>query len=260
MGHLHGNQSHLPVSRNYLICILLFLFGLPAAAQEKPGHFFNVSFEYGIHLPAADMQDRFGLNFQLGSHLEMMHGNSHFLYGASFHMLFGSVVREDVLANLRTTDGGIIGNDRRFADIGLRQRGFSTQAYVGKIFNLNDRHYASGIKVTLGAGLLQHKVRIQDNSRTVTELFGEYVKGYDRLTNGISTNMFLGYQHLGRNRRINFLVGFDLIVAFTESRRDFDFLLMEKDTQKRIDILSGFKAGWIMPIGAGKKGGGEIIY
>lgn len=246
--------------RKTIILLLFWLASFYAVGQKSPPSFFNMSFEYGIHLPLADMQDRFGMNFQLGGHLERMHSKSKILYGSSFHFLFGSVVREDVLANLRTTDGGIIGNDRRFANVGLRERGFNAQLYFGKIFNLVEGHYASGIKLTVGAGLLQHKIRIQDNSRTVAELSGDYIKGYDRLTNGLSANLFLGYQHLGKNRRINFIAGMDFIAAFTQSRRDFDFLLMRKDDTQRTDLLVGFKAGWILPIGAGAQEAGDIIY
>ncbi len=249
-----------PVTGKFIFTLILGLALSHAFGQQRPPSFFNISFEYGIHLPLGDMKDRFGTNFQLGGHLERMHSKSKILYGASFHFLFGNVVKEDVLANLRTTDGGIIGNDRRFANVGLRERGFNAQAYIGKIFNLVDGHYASGIKLTLGAGLLQHKIRIQDNSSTVAELSGDYIKGYDRLTNGFSANAFLGYQHLGKNRRINFIAGFDFVLAFTESRRDFDFLLMRKDDRKRTDMLAGFKVGWIMPIGAGAQEAGDIIY
>jgi hypothetical protein len=134
------------------------------------------------------------------------------------------------------------------------------QIYFGKIFQLSDKHYTSGIKSTFGIGILQHKIRVQDDSRSVTELTGEYLKGYDRLTNGLSLTAFLGYQHLDKNRRMNFLAGFDFSLAFTQNRRDFDFATMQKDNLERVDILAGFKIGWIMPIGSRGKAPEQIIY
>lgn len=244
-----------------ILIFFFFFLNVTTYAQDFPSKLYHVSFEYGVHAPGADLKDRFGTNFQAGIHIERIQLKSGLLFGLSSHFLFGNVVKEDVLTNLRTSDGGIIGNDRLFATVVLRQRGLNTQAYIGKIFKVIDGHYSSGIKITIGAGVLQHKIRVQDDSRSVTELTGEYLKGYDRLTNGLAINTFIGYQHIGKNRRINFIAGFDFVMAFTQSRRDFDFALMMADETRRTDMLSGFKVGWMLPIGAGaERTPEEIIY
>ncbi len=218
-----------------------------------------MSFEYGVQVPGGDLDERFGTNSRIGTHLEAILTNSKFLFGGETSFIFGTDVKEDVLANLRTSDGEIIGNNRTFGDVLTRQRGMQLNAYLGKIFQLGKGKSLSGIKVTGGLGLLQHKIRIQDDSRTIAQLTGDYIKGYDRLTNGLSFNFFLGYQYLGSNRRINFLLGIDMTIANTQSRRDFDFATMMKDEQKRKDSLIGLKAGWILPIGSGRTAE-EIIY
>ena len=220
----------------------------------------NVSFEYGVQKSMADLKDRFGSSFELGGHFELISGKNLLVFGASGHFIFGNDVKEDVLENLRTTEGQIIGNDRQFASVFLRQRGFNTQFYVGKLFNFLEQHPISGIKATIGVGLIQHRIRVQDDSRTVTQLTGDYLKGYDRLTNGLSLNSFLGYQHMNRQGRVNFLAGFDLSVGFTKNRRDFDFSTFQKDDQNRIDILAGFKVGWMLTIGGSRIAADQIIY
>lgn len=244
----------------YLTFILVFFLHLHLGAQQESKKLVNMSFEYGVQVPFGEMSDRFGTNFQIGSHVEMIQENSQFLLGTSFHLIFGNRVKEDVLINLRTSDGGIIGNDRQFATVSLRERGFQSQLYLGKIFQVVRGHFSSGIKSTIGLGILQHKIRVQDDSRSVTELTGDYLKGYDRLTNGLSIMAFLGYQHLDKNRRLNVLAGFDFSYAFTQNRRDFDFVSMQKDEEKRVDILAGFKIGMMMPIGGGIKNPERILY
>ncbi|MDX1409423.1 MAG: hypothetical protein R3330_14850 [Saprospiraceae bacterium] len=219
----------------------------------------HLSFEYGTQFPAGDLQDRFGHNFNLGSQYELMHLPSGWHAGLKGYFLFGNRVKEDVLALLRTPEGDIIGNDRAPAIVFLRERGFFLGPYAGKIFRLSERAPHSGIKVSVGAGLLQHKIRIQDDTRSVSQLTGDYVKGYDRLTNGLAFYGFIGYQHLDPRGRLNFLAGFDLTSGSTQSRRDFNFDQQLADTQQRTDTLIGFRIGWILPITTGQPPN-EIFY
>ena len=93
--------------------------------------------------------------------------------------------------------------------------------------------------------MLQHKIRIEG---AAPQLMGEYKKGYDRLSNGLALGEFIGYVHLGKNHFINFFAGFEIIEAFTKNRRSFNIDTIEKDDTKRLDILSGFKFGWIIPL------------
>jgi len=223
-----------------------------AYAQEKgPALRSHLSFEYGGQIPMADMADRFGANFNLGSQFEILHTRSHWLAGFKGYYFFGNTVKEDVISSLRSPDGQIVGNDGGPATIGLRERGFFLGPYLGKLFPLSEDKPHSGIKLQVGVGLLQHHVRIQDDTRTVDQLTGDYRKGYDRLSNGMAGYAFLGYQHLDPARRINFLAGFDVTFAATESRRDFDFNLMRKDDTKRTDVLVGLRLGWILPVTSG---------
>ena len=222
------------------------------ALAQVPTYRTHISFEFGYQAPSSDMNDRFGNNFNLGSQFEVLQTKSLWHAGFKFYFLFGSTVKEDVLSNLRTTEGFIIGNDRAPALVSLRERGFFLGPYIGKIFNLGERHPHSGIKISVGAGLLQHKIRIQDDTKTISQLTGEYRKGYDRLTNGLAGYGFLGYQHLDIEGSINFFAGFDITIASTQNRRDWNFDEGRKDDTKRLDTLLGFRVGWILPITRGE--------
>jgi len=119
------------------------------------------------------------------------------------------------------------------------------------LVNSNKR---SGIRVTIGAGLLQHKVRIQDESGTARQIAGDLIEGYDQLSNGLALEQFIGYQYLSINRGANFFAGFEFSQAFTENRRNSNFATRTRDTTKRIDVLTGFRIGWTIPIYVGEKG------
>jgi hypothetical protein len=127
---------------------------------------------------------------------------------------------------------------------------------VGKIFTFKQKR--SGIRLTLGAGWLSHKIRIQDDKSSVTELTGDYIKGYDRLTAGLGLQQFIGWQHLAANRRANWMLGFEFGQAFTNTRRDWDFTERRKLDQKRVDLRFGIRAAWTIPFYVGNAK--EIFY
>ncbi len=242
--------------RNFLtlICCCSFLWATAQGASARnQGNALLVRFNYGIQFPEGDLSARFGNNLNLGGGFDFMTQGNNLIYGLYGTFLFGNQVNIDVLAPLRTPEGEIIGNDKDFADLQLRQRGFYLGAHVGKLFGLAPDNPRSGIRVTLGAGLLQHKIRIQDDpERTVPQLEGDYRKGYDRLTNGLALRQFVGYQLLSRNKRINFYAGVELIEGFTQNRRDFNFDTRTADNQNRFDLLFGLQVGWILPFYVGQ--------
>lgn len=219
-----------------------------------------VPFSYGFQFSAGDLAERFDNNGMLQLGVEYWTPNS-FIFGVQSGFQFGSDVKEDVLATLRTEEGFLISTDRQVADVRLRQRGFYSGAFIGKLFQIDPNNPRSGIRVDLGSGLLQHKIRIQDDPNiTVASLLDDYRKGYDRLTNGLALSQYIGYQVLSRNRRINLSVGADFIQGFTQNRRSFDFDTQMQDTRERLDLLWGLRATLTLPFYLESKGTEGIIY
>jgi hypothetical protein len=223
-------------------------------SERNKGNGILLHLGLGAHLPGADLDTRFGTSGTLGGGVERI-SERNFFIGLEGHYLFGPTVDEDPLANLRTAEGYIIGNDRSLASVVLRQRGWYAGATLGKLFTLGKSR--SGLRISLGGGWLQHKIRIQDDTQSVTQLTGDYKKGYDRLTAGPALQQFIGWQQLGAKRRNNFMIGLEFNQGFTNTRREWDFELGRKLDQQRLDLRFGIRASWTIPFYTGNA---ETIY
>ena len=238
-----------------LLFIISFIFIQDTFSQKeeekKSPKYLLFNFQYGLQLPGGDMGDRFGQNNLVGLGLEFL-SRSNFIFGLNSDILFGSKVEEDVLASLRNSDGSIIGNNRALSAIVLRERGLNVNVLFGKLWNINKKQPKSGIRTTIGGGILQHKIRIQQDPQSlVPQAEGEYAKGYDRLSNGFALTEFIGYQMVSNNRRLNFILGFEFVQGFTMNRRSINFDTMMKNEEKRFDTLFGLKVGWTLPFQLG---------
>lgn len=217
---------------------------------------FNIGLVYNGFGPGGDLADRFGYTNVVG--LEAcykLRNNFYFQTGPRF--IFGNTVRERIAAGVTSLVGSpdqgfsvqAIGADGRFYQVRLWERGIIVPLAVGKIFPITPRHNPnSGIFVELGAQFIQHKVQIDVVGNPVPYLAGDYLKGYDRLTNGIGIMQAFGYRYYSNRKLLNFQVGFEFSQNFTQSRRDFNFDLGYRDDRQRRDLLYGFRVGWIFPI------------
>lgn len=231
-----------------LVLMLISILPTGKAQQSMPDNkesgVLLTSILVGGHIPGRDMADRFGNNLAIGIGAEYI-TKSNWILGVEGDFHFGYFVDEDVISSLRGPEGFVVGNNSSFADIQLRQRGLYVGAYLGRLFSLVEGNSRSGLKTTIGLGLLQHKVRIQEDPQSfVPQLTDEYKKGYDQLSNGLAIQEFIGYQYLSLNRAINFYAGFEFIQGFTQNRRSFNFQTRSQDTTKRLDLLYGIKVGW----------------
>lgn len=172
------------------------------------------------------------------------------IYGAQWTYLFGKDLRgANPLDSISTVDGFVIDKEGKMADIRMFERGFTLGLSAGKIFNtIISPNKNSGLMLTGGVGYLQHKIKIYDNGGRTPQLNKQTLKGYDRLTSGIMFTEFVGYYYLSKNRYVNFYGGFEFNQGITKSRRSWDYSLMRADTEQRIDLLTGFRVGWILPL------------
>ncbi len=208
-----------------------------------------LDFRYGFQAPTADMKDRFGGNNILGIGLETISQKTRQFYGIEWGFFFGSNVKEDVLAPLRSYDGNIIGINGETGDINLKERGFYLGLHAGKIFSTTDKKSSlTGIRTQIGAGLMQHKIRIQDNLKNIVPLNKKYLQGYDRLSNGPAIHLGLGYEYDSPYNNFHFRIMGDMTAGRTKSRRDLDYATGTYLDQTRTDILYGINIAYVVTI------------
>lgn len=205
----------------------------------------------GVHisgqLPQNNLAERFGPNFSAGVDL-IWKSKHNFLFGVEGSYFWSKNVREDVVACMKNSDGFITDNEGYPADLRLTERGWNFYANVGKLFPKTGHNPNSGMFFTVGAGYMQHKIKLYDANQKIAAIKGDLKKGYDRLSGGFALTQFLGYQYLSNNRLANFNFGFEFYEGFTQSFRGFNYDTGLNDTQKRMDILIGFRFTWILPL------------
>ncbi len=206
-----------------------------------------VSIHLGGHIPSGDMVQRFGPNLQAGGSF-MYKTKKNWLLAADFSYRFGRNVKEDVVKQMKNTDGFVADNEGFPADIRITERGMSIQLCFGRVFKLASANPNSGLMVMVGGGYLEHKVKLYDAQRKIAAIKGELAYGYDRLTNGFALSQFVGYLFLSENRMLNFYAGFECYQAFTSSVRKMNYDTGLPDTKKRLDVLTGIRFGWILPL------------
>lgn len=236
--------------RTKTITVLLILIPLLSNAQLKDSslNVFNVKLNYSAHIPGGDIAKRFGLNSMIGPSVELKH-KSNWTFGVQFSYVFGSNVKQDdIFQNLQDNNGGIINEYGEYGTILLTERGFYLGGHAGKIIPVLNSNPNSGIKLELGAGLLEHHIHIENKDNNVPSVIDDYRKGYDRRTNGLSVREFIGYQYLDPKGYFNFYAGFEFYQAWTYNRRDLNFDTGERVTEQKQDFLSGLRIGWILPL------------
>ena len=247
-----------------VVCFFLLIISFSNSYGQDErlnlGNLLALNFQFGIGTTAGDLNDRFGTTLSLGAGMDYITEKNNLILGWKGDFHFGNNVKEDILGGLAPL-GFIFGNSLSPAtELRRAQRGFYLGAHIGKIFPLSSKNKRSGIRLTVGGGLLQHRIRLQqDPLNFVPQIAGEYGRGYDRLTNGFALRQFLGYQLLGNDKLVNFTIGLEFIEGFTQNRRNFNFDEMSVDTDSRLDLIIGVKVGWTLPFYIGESTG-EIYY
>ncbi len=240
----------MATSRKIVQVLLLSLFSLNLSGQIKDSviNIFQIRANYSFHVPSGDIANRFGPSHMIGMSLENKFKNNWTL-GLQANYLFGGFVKDStILDHLKDRQGGIINEYGEYGTILLTQRGFYGGASIGKIIPVLSPNPNSGIKLELGAGILQHHIHIENKDNNIPAVLGDYRDGYDRLTYGLSLRQFVGYQYLDSKGHYNFFAGFEFYQAWTYNRRSINYDTGVADTSQKNDFLWGFNVGWIIPI------------
>lgn len=233
------------------ILILTLILNSNSNAQFKRDTSITIpmfSFSYSIQNPGGDLAKRFGISSSIGSAFTIK-TKSNYVFGVDFDFIFGNHLKEtSMFDSVRTENGNFLNVYGEYAKVALSERGFFIGGKIGKIFPVLKNNKNSGILFTIRPGLLQHKIRIENDGNNTPYILDDYKKGYDRLTNGFAVSEFIGFVYFNKNQLYNFNIGVEFYQAWTQNRRSINFDTMLPDTQQRIDLLSTIKVSWIIPI------------
>ncbi len=247
----------------FVLLFSLFILQIPIANQvlsqenqrDSLSHLSTFSFHFTYQAPMGDMAKRFLNNANVGGSYDYI-TSKNWIYTAEFSLLFRDGVKEtSILDNITSSAGLVIDGNGELADVFMWERGMHAGIKVGKLFSLNPETSRSGICVQAGVGFLQHKIQLFFRQNPIPQLSGDYIKGYDRLTNGIAFQQSITYRFYPKDRSVGFYVGLDAIEALTENRRAYDFNTMQHDGAKRLDILVGPRCGMSIILGKKKRTG-----
>ena len=243
-----------------LFTLFLTIIISTSFAQENKQSIFT--FGYTHQLPIGDLAEYFGDNSSIGFSFLIEKENNIF-YGIEGDYLFGGSIKDStIFKNIITSTGALIGADGHYANINLMERGIASYIFIGyaiHTYNSKTRYFPylhnlnhnnlSGFYLSTGVGFLQHQIFIDTKDQNIPQLNEEYKKGYDRLTNGISTKWEASYKYYSKNGKFQMGAGINYTMAYTKNQRDYNFKENEYyPNSKSWDKLLGFKIEIIIPI------------
>ena len=204
------------------------------------------SLHFGYQIAGGDIAERYGNSGYTGASY-FFKNRSNWIFEVQYDYIFGEMHKEsEIFSTITTSEGLFFTDEGGFLEVIQREAGFFGGIKIGKIIPLFGKNPNSGIMIQAGVGLLQYKTFLDGNDN-IPAVDKHHMKGYDRLTNGLSINQFIGYMYFDERSRVNFYAGFEFYQAWTSNRRDYDYYTMSKIIDDRRDFLYSFKVGWLIP-------------
>jgi len=208
--------------------------------------------QYGVGWTGGDLADRYG-SFNLVGLTAGYKFSKNWYLGVEGNFMFGNKIRmniPEIFGALVDSKGNMTDQNGDIANIQLFARGLQVNIEIAKVFSRLGHNENSGLMVKIGGGYLNHRMRIETNDQVVPSIETDYKRGYDRLTTGFNATQFLGYLFMSDNNFLNFYAGGFIEEGFTKNRRKYfyDQPGLLAPTEMRLDILYGFKVGWLIPV------------
>lgn len=241
------------MSKNIFLLLIAVLLGFAQLQAQKRVSDTTISAvmfhaTYSFQMPGGDLTTYFGNNSTIGGGLSYK-TDKNWMFGAFGHFIFGDQVnnRAEILSLVSTSEGEVIDGNGLYTSLALYERGFHLQLKAGKLFNFLASNPNSGFFVQAGLGYLMHRIRIETQFGTAPQLMDDYALGYDRMRGGPAFTGEVGYLLMSNARALNFSVSLEFTQASTKGLRDYDFVLMGKDTQTYTDQYFGIRISWMIP-------------
>ncbi len=219
-----------------------------AQSEIKTNQGFLFTPQYAYHTPGADLKDRFNAFSALGLGVDYKFKNN-FSIGVNYEWLFGNNVKNtSPFSSITSTSGQVIDQNGDFSLIRLNMKGNLATLNLGYLINLPSDEPNSGLLIQVGSGFMQHRIDILSSQVTIPQVNEDYEYGYDKLTYGLVTSQYIGYQYLVEKNRYHFRLGVAFNQGFTQGRRTWDFNTNTSGLDKRLDMSVALKASIIVPV------------
>lgn len=242
--------------RNLIFLLLCFVYTL-GSSQSFTESSIDIGFGFGFTSPLADLQDRFGTMYGGELSLNFYRGELGSQFGFKLGFLTSDVVKEDPLAVYRTSNGQLLSTDGVSTVVTRRMAG----SYFGIDFKKNlafiGKQERANFYLGLGAGLMQHKIRYIEFTKTVPLAFEDYGKGHDRNSRGLYLEEQIGLKF--RNGAKKFDLSLNIFEGFLTPVGQIQFDTKDKTQESRFDVGLGFKFTWYISVSS-REVGKDIYY
>jgi hypothetical protein len=242
---------------NKFIYLLLLILPGMLSAQEKitnpryQNKLWLVGISYKAIIPAGDLALRYGLCNAFGIGLDLK-TKKNYLFGVSIDAMFGRNVKDiGYMDKLKDANGYVYSDEGAPGYFTASMRGMKAAMTAGKIIPLHSKRPEWGVILQAGAGYFQHKNLF--SFANSLQFSSTYLRGYDRMRNGIAISEEAGVCHFNLNRLINFNITLEAVEAFTKNSRYYDYATQSFDTKKYTDIYLAIKFAWVLPVKASDK-------
>ncbi len=237
-----------------VICCLAFL---KTWGQNFNTTSLDIGFGFGFNTPLADLKDRFGTMYGGDLSVNFYRGDIESQFGFKAGFFTSDVVKEDPLAVYRTSSGQLLSREGVPTVVNRRM----AASFIGIDFKKNlmflDKNERAKLFVGAGVGLMQHKIRFVEFSKSVTLAFEEYGKGHDRNSRGIYIENQVGVKFRNGPRKFDFMI--NAFEGFLNQAGPIQFDNMSEEKNQRFDVGLGIKVVWYLGLTA-KEVGKDIYY
>lgn len=211
------------------------------------GWLFNISTSY--MLKGGDFAEYLGPNFTIGGDIQYKFKSNLILsFGGRYHFADQVKDAQAIFGDIITSRNEVLGLNGEYAPVTFRERGWNTSLDLSYIYNGLGHNVNSGAMVSVGAGFNAHWIDVRNQLDNTPQIQDEYLRGYDRYTQGFMTRQFIGYFHAGNRRTINFTVGLEFMQGFNSNNRGYNYNTRAFDTDSKLDLYYGVRFSWFLPI------------
>lgn len=242
--------------RNLVLFAFCFISTV-TSSQSFTESSIDIGFGFGFATPLADLNDRFGTMAGGELTLNFYRGELGSQFGFKLGFMTSDVVKEDPLAAYRTSDGQILSTEGVSTVVTRRMAG----SYFGIDFKKNlgfvGKQERAKFFIGLGTGLMQHKIRYIEFTKSVPLAFDDYGKGHDRNSRGLYLEEQIGVKF--RNGAKKFDISINVFEGFLSPVGLIEFDTKNTQQEDRFDVGLGFKFTWHLSVTA-KQVGKDIYY